>query len=74
MPTRRRFATRDELTEMLAERTRANHPAAYRVSYAELPEAAKDTWRKPVHATLDALAELGADPGALVKITSSEEL
>jgi len=88
MPQRRRYATRDELVELLAAKSHEGYLAGKRaggttsrlsesgeevmVPYEQLSESSKDINRAAAGAILDGLAELGASVDALVKITVDE--
>jgi hypothetical protein len=90
VPQRRRYATRDELVELLAAKSHEGYLVGKRASgttsrlsesgeevmvpYGELSESLKNINRAAAAAVLDGLAELGAPVGALVKITVDEPL
>jgi hypothetical protein len=89
MPQRRRYATRDELVELLAAKSHEGYVAGKRaggtvsrltesgeevmVPYERLSESSKDINRSAARAIIDGLAELGAPVDALVKITVQED-
>lgn len=89
MVQRRRYATRDELVELLAAKSHEGYVAGKRgggtisrltesgeevmVPYERLSESSKNISRSAARAIIEGVAELGAPVDSLVKITAEED-
>jgi hypothetical protein len=88
MPQRRRYATRDELVELLAAKSHEGYVTGKRASgstsrltesgeeamvpFEQLSESSKNISRAAARAVVDGLAELGAPVGELVVVLVDE--